>query len=373
MSCDYYLLPHLGIRSLHPYIPGRSIEEVARELGITDIIKLASNENPLGCSPLAKKALAELSGAQIANYPSPANHPILSKLSQKSGLSKEMITLGNGTDLLFLILLITFTLHTGKHVLTHEYAFISYRLQAQTLGIPISTVPLNPDWQVNISAMIEACNDQTALIFLANPNNPTGLFIPPEEIKRLITHIPPSTILVLDEAYYEYAYKLGDKSSINLLAQHPNLVITRTFSKVYGLAGLRLGYAIANPHITELIQRVQPPFVVNTAALVAANAALDDDDFILRSLKLNQEGMQQLLRGFEALKINSLPSSCNFITIDYQTDSRPIYQYLLKHGIIVRPLIQYGLENQLRISIGNTQQNACLLDKLANCLAEINN
>ncbi|KTC87807.1 histidinol-phosphate transaminase [Legionella drozanskii] len=373
MSCDYYLLPHLGIRSLHPYIPGRSIEEVARELGITDIIKLASNENPLGCSPLAKKALAELSGAQIANYPSPANHPILSKLSQKSGLSKEMITLGNGTDLLFLILLITFALHTGKHVLTHEYAFISYRLQAQTLGIPISTVPLNPDWQVNISAMIEACNDQTALIFLANPNNPTGLFIPPEEIKRLITHIPPSTILVLDEAYYEYAYKLGDKSSINLLAQHPNLVITRTFSKVYGLAGLRLGYAIANPHITELIQRVQPPFVVNTAALVAANAALDDDDFILRSLKLNQEGMQQLLRGFEALKINSLPSSCNFITIDYQTDSRPIYQYLLKHGIIVRPLIQYGLENQLRISIGNAQQNACLLDKLANCLAEINN
>lgn len=372
MPCDYHQLPHPGIQSLKPYIPGKSIEELAREQGLSDIIKLASNENPLGCSPLVREALANLSAMQIAGYPAPAHHPLLHKLSEKLAVSEKMITLGDGTDLLFFFLLTTFALDTGRHMLTHEHAFISYKIQAQTLGIPISITPLKTDWQVDIDAMIGACNQNTALLFIANPNNPTGLQIPHTEIKRLLTHIPASTILVLDEAYYEYAYSPDDKTSINLLAEHPNLVITRTFSKAYGLAGLRLGYAIASVEITELLQRVQPPFAVNQAALAAANAALDDSDFVAQSVALNVKGMYQMLVGLDALKLDHLPSSCNFVTIDCQTDAEPIYQALLKQGVIVRPLHAYGLCNHLRISIGNALQNARFLDKLALCLPELN-
>lgn len=364
MVCDYYQLPHPGIRSLNPYIPGKSIEALAREQGLTDIIKLASNENPLGCSPLVRQALANLSGVEIASYPAPSHHPLTAKLSQKIGVSEKKITLGDGTDLLFFFLLTTFALHTGKQMLTHDCAFLSYRVQAETLGIPTVITPLKPNWEVNIDAMIKAINQDTAIIFLANPNNPTGLLIPAGEIERLLAAIPKSTLFVLDEAYFEYTYEKGDKTTLNLLERYSNLVITRTFSKAYGLAGLRLGYAIANPEITDLLHRVQPPFAVNRAALSAAKAALDDEDFIQQSVELNRRGMQQLQQGLDALGLKYLPSSCNFVTIDCQRDSQEIYQGLLNKGIIVRPLKQYGLPNHLRVTIGTTQQNTRVLDNL---------
>ncbi len=364
MPCDFYSLPHSGIRSLHPYIPGKPIEELAREQDLTNIIKLASNENPLGCSPLVKEALAKLSGIQIAAYPSPGNHPLIAKLCKKIGISEQMITLGDGSDLLFFFLLTTFALATGKKMLTHDCAFLSYKVQAQTLGIPALIIPLKLNWEVDIDAMIKACSEEVAIIFIANPNNPTGLFIEPQEIERLLATIPASTILVLDEAYYEYAYPADDQRTVNLLFRYPNLVITRTFSKAYGMAGLRLGYAMANPQITELLHRVQPPFAVNQAALAAAHAALDDQAFIKQTLELNSSEMKQLLQSLNALTIKSLRSSCNFVTIDCQSDSLEIYQSLLNKGIIVRPLHQYGLPNFLRISIGTAQQNARLIDNL---------
>jgi histidinol-phosphate aminotransferase len=365
LPCDYHQLPHPGIQSLHPYIPGKSIEELASELGLRDIIKLASNENPLGCSPLAKEALDKFSAMQIARYPAPATHPLLRKLSEKLTVSEQMLTFGDGSDLLFLFLLITFALHTGKHILTHKYAFIAYQIQAQTLGIPVSFSALKDNWEIDIDAMIAACSHKTGLIMLANPNNPTGLLIPYTDIERLLSQIPATTILVLDEAYYEYAYSPGDKTSIKLLAQYPNLVITRTFSKAYGLAGLRLGYAIASPEITELLQRVQLPFLVNQASLIAADAALKDNDFIAQTIEVTAKGMAQLHQGLNRLKIKYLPSFGNFVTIDCQRDSLPIYQGLLRQGIIVRPLHPYGLANYLRISIGTRDQNARFLDKLA--------
>jgi histidinol-phosphate aminotransferase len=370
LHCDYHQLPHPGIQSLHPYIPGKSIQELAGEQGLSEIIKLASNENPLGCSPLVREALAKLKAKEIARYPAPAVHPLMPKLSEKLAVSEQMLTLGNGSDLLFFFLLTTFALHTGKHMLTHKYAFISYQIQAQTLGIPVSFTALKDNWEVNIDEMIATCSQKTALIMLANPSNPTSLLIPYKEIKRLLTQIPATTILVLDEAYYEYAYPSGDKTTINLLAQYPNLVITRTFSKAYGLAGLRLGYAIANPEITKLLQRVQLPFVVNQASLTAAYAALKDEDFIAQTIEVNTKGMAQLHQGLDSLKIEYLPSHCNFVTINCQQDSLPIYQGLLKQGIIVRPLHPYGLPNHLRISIGTRDQNARFLDKLAICLCE---
>ncbi|KTC81545.1 histidinol-phosphate transaminase [Legionella brunensis] len=370
MSCDYHQLPHAGIQSLSPYIPGKAIEELAREQGLTDIIKLASNENPLGCSFKAKEALAKLSRIQLATYPSPMNHPLRHKLSQKLGINEHMLTLSNGSDLLFSLILTTFALHTGKQMLTHEHSFISYGIQAQTLGIPIQKIPLQSDWQVDIEAMISASQNNTAVLFLANPNNPTGIFINPDKIKKLLVNVPKSTIVVLDEAYYEYAYKNGDHTSINLLQQHPNLIITRTFSKAYGLAGLRLGYAIAHPAITELLLRVQPPFAVNQPALEAANAALDDDDFVQQTLEVNHHGMKQLQQGFDILKLNYLPSRCNFITFDCGMSSLPVYEGLLKQGIIVRPLHPYKLAHHLRVTIGNTIQNTRFLEKLAFCLSK---
>lgn len=370
MSCDYHGLPHPGIQSLNPYVPGKSIEELAKEQGLLNIIKLASNENPLGCSPLASEALAELSGMQIAIYPTPANHPLRQKLSTHLGIDAEMLTLSNGSDMLFSVLLATFALHNDKHMLTHDHAFISYQIQAQTLGIPVRSVGLQANWKVDIDAIIAACNQQTALIFIANPNNPTGLFINPDYIRKLLDNIPASTILVLDEAYYEYAYPEGDKTSTNLLQHYPNLVITRTFSKAYGLAGLRLGYAIANPKIAELLQRVQIPFAVNQAALAAANAAIDDEDFVRQTVELNAKGREQIRQGLEALNLASLPSSCNFITFDCGTSALPIYQGLLSKGVIVRPLAPYNLFNHLRVSIGNTLQNTRFLDTLTICLSE---
>ena len=364
MTCDYQLLPHEGIQSLSPYIPGKSAEQVANEQGLTNIIKLASNENPLGCSPLVTKALSALTPKQICTYPTSAHDPLRWKLAQKLAIDVEMLTLTNGSDALFPLLLICFALYSDKHILTHKHAFMTYGIQAKTLGIPVTITPLLPDWNVDIDAMIDACTEKTALIFIANPNNPTGLLISQSEILRLLQHIPETTILVLDEAYYEYIADTDKPRTIPLLARYSNLVITRTFSKAYGLAGLRLGYAITNPAITSIMQRVLLPFTVNKAALVAGSAALEDDDFIRQSVSNNINGLKQMQQGLAKLTFPQLPSACNFITFDYKKDTIPIYQSLQEHGIIVRPLHPYGLTNYLRVTIGTAEQNTRFLDTL---------
>jgi len=365
MPCDYDQLPHAGIRNLVPYVPGKSADELANERGLTDIIKLASNENPLGCSAYVLQALANLSGRQIATYPMSVNHPLRQKLADKVGVNTEMITLGNGSDALFCSLLTCFALHNDKHILTHDYAFSSYAIQAKTLGIPVVSTGVKSNFEIDIDAMIAACNENTALIFMANPNNPTGLLVNQEEIKRLLDNIPATTVFVLDEAYYEYSSKLGLGSTKDLLTKHSNLVITRTFSKAYGLAGLRLGYAIANPQITALLYRIQLPFVVNIAALTAGFAALDDDDFIQQTAQLNAQGLKQMQHGLDALSLAHLPTSGNFITVNCKTDCMAIYQGLQDYGIIVRPLHPYGLNTYLRVTIGTREQNIRFLDKLS--------
>ncbi|WP_298623201.1 histidinol-phosphate transaminase [uncultured Legionella sp.] len=366
MSIDFQQFPHAGIRSLIPYKPGKSIEELAKEKGLTDIIKLASNENPLGCSPRALSAIHSISSQIIATYPSPINHPLMSKLANKLEINTDQVFLSNGSDYLFNILLNCFALHTGKHILTHDFAFSSYAIQAQALNIPVHSVALDDNWQININNLIEACTDQTGLIFLANPNNPTGLLTSQEEIKHLLEQIPESTLLVLDEAYYEYASAKMSCNSLNWLSEHPNLIITRTFSKIYGMAGLRLGYAIANSDIIAILQKLQLPFAVNQIALSAAYAALDDAEFIQNSLTVNQEGMMQLKEGFDALNINYLPSFCNFLTFDCNEDGMALYNYLLNNGIIVRPLHAYKMNNHIRVSIGTKEQNSRFLTALNN-------
>lgn len=365
MTCDYQHLPHSGIRTLQPYIPGKPVAELASELGITDIIKLASNENPLGCSQMALNALANMSGSLIAAYPAPAIHPVKNKLGQKLLIDENRITLGNGSDFIFTLLMTAFGLHNNKHILTHDQAFLTYSVQAKTLGIPLISTPLMDNWEVDIPAMIKACNQDTSLIFIANPNNPTGLLVPHDQIRLLLETAPKTTIVVIDEAYYEFAYPIGDRKTLTLLEEFPNLVITRTFSKAYGLAALRLGYAISSREICELLHRVQLPFSVNQAALEAAYAALDDEEFLEQSLELNNIGLQQMRTGLEALNLFALPSECNFITFDCGMNAIPVYQELLTKGIIVRPLTQYGLPNFLRVSIGTPEQNSRFLEQLS--------
>ncbi len=365
MAVNFQELSHSGIRSLVPYKPGKSIEELAREKGITDIIKMASNENPLGCSPMALEALRTMSKYVLATYPSPANHPLIPSLAEKLGVHINQLFVSNGSDYIYTILLNSFVLHQNKHIITHDYAFSTYAIQAHTLNIPVHSTAIHKNWQVDIDAIIEAANAQTGIIFIANPNNPTGVFISQKEIKRLLDNIPESTLLVIDEAYYEFAAPLYSCNSIEWLANHPNLVITRTFSKIYGLAGLRLGYALANPSIIEILQRVQLPFTVNQAALTAAHAALSDDKFLSQSLKINAEGMEQMRSGFDHLGVNYIPSACNFLTFDCKTDSMSLYNYLLDRGIIVRPLHAYKMNNYIRVTIGTKEQNARFLEALS--------
>lgn len=368
MSCDYSELPHQGIKTLHPYVPGKSIEELAREQGISDIIKLASNENPLGCSPRVREVLTNLSGQCIATYPSPSLHPLMSQLSQHLNISESQLTLCNGSDFIYSLLMILFALQQDKHVLTHDKAFSTYQIQAQTLGVPCKMTPMTTDWQVDISAMIEASCHKTAIIFLANPNNPTGVLIQQSEVKRLLDGVSKSTIVVLDEAYYEFAYPLNDPAGIALLDAYPNLIITRTFSKIYGLAGLRLGYAIASKTISDLIKRVQLPFMVNQVAMAAGCAALADQQFVRDTLALNAEGMLCMRNGLAALGLDQIPSVCNFITFDCAQNAMPVYQKLLQQGIIVRPLNAYGMPRHLRVSIGKAEQTQRFLDALPGCL-----
>lgn len=365
MPCDYGKLPHIGIRDLIPYVPGKSVDELAQERGLTDIIKLAGNENPLGCSALVTQALVRLSGQEIATYPMSVNHPLRQKLADKFAIDKNMITLGNGSDSLFCSLLTCFALHNNKNILTHDYAFSSYAIQAKTLGIPVVSTPLKPNFEVDIEAMIHACNAETALIFMANPNNPTGILVSQDDITHILKSIPETTIFVLDEAYYEYVDDPDKAYSIALLKKHPNLVITRTFSKAYGLAGLRLGYAMANPQITALLYRIQLPFVVNIAALTAANAALDDDEFITQTVQLIHQGLKQMQLGLTALGLTHIPTAGNFITFDCKADGMYLYQRLQDYGIIVRPLHPYGLNHYLRVTIGTQDQNNCFLHTLS--------
>ncbi len=364
MSIDFLQLPHPGIRSLVPYKPGKSIEELAREKNITDIIKLASNENPLGCSPLALAALQSMPPHLIATYPSPLNHPLVPKLASKLNISVDQLFVSNGSDNLFSIFLNCFALHTDKHILVHDFCFSSYAIQANTYNIPVRSAAINDHWEVDIDKLINACTPQTGLIFIANPNNPTGILISQHEIKRLLDNIPETTLVVLDEAYYEYAASQLECNSIDWLDKHPNLVITRTFSKIYGLAGLRLGYAIAHPDIIAILQRVQLPFAVNQVALTAAHAALDDDEFLRLSLKINDEGIAQITQGLDSLSLNHIPSAGNFIAFDCNEDGLSLYNYLLDKGIIVRPLHPYRMNHYIRVTIGTKEQNERFLNAL---------
>src|SRR3990167_4479326 len=358
---DFRLLANQGVRNLTPYQPGKPIEEVERELGITSIIKLASNENPLGPSP---KAIASAKQALLTAhiYPDGNCYEFKHILSSFLAIKPEQITVGNGSENL-LELIVKSYLNCNDEVIISQYAFLTIPIIIKSYNIKIIIAPA-VNWGHHIKNIIDAVNEKTKMIFLVNPNNPTGTYTNKNDFLLLMKSIPPGVIVVSDEAYAEYILRDVYPKTLDYLANYPNLIITRTFSKAYGLAALRFGYAISSPEIADILNRARLPFNVNTIAAKAAIAALTDKEHIKKSVLVNQQGMQQLEAGLKQLKIPYIPSIGNFITMDVN-DAASVYQQLLLEGIIVRPLKAYNMPKHIRVTIGTFEQNQRFLTAMS--------
>lgn len=367
MSCDFLALAQPGVQKLSPYVPGKPVDELARELSLdpATIVKLASNENPLGPSPKALAAIkAQLD--DLTRYPDGNGFVLKTKLAERYGVGVEQITLGNGSnDILELVA--RAYLAPGLNAVFSEHAFAVYPIATQAVGAQAKPVPAR-EWGHDLEAMLGAIDEDTRVVFIANPNNPTGTWFGPDALARFLSRVPEHVLVVLDEAYIEYAEGGDLPNGLDFLAAHPNLLVSRTFSKAYGLAALRVGYAISSARIADVLNRVRQPFNVNSLALAAACAALDDVQFLTDTRACNAAGMRQLEAGFKALELDWIPSRGNFIAVDLGRDAAPVNQALLRDGVIVRPVASYGMPTFLRVSIGTEAENARFLDALRKVL-----
>ena len=367
MNNKFIALAKQNIHQMTPYVPGKPIEETARELGLDEksIIKLASNENPLGTSTKVKEIIsAAVPGLSL--YPDGSAFMLKKALSVHLGIDTSRITPGNGSDELLRLLAMAYA-GPGDEVIFSQYSFVVYMLATLSVSAKPVVVPAS-SWGADIDHIVAAVNENTRIIYIANPNNPTGTWLSPDQIQSLLKRINSKVIVVLDEAYIEYSDDTDIHDSISWTDKYQNLVITRTFSKAYGMAGLRIGYAIANPQITDVINRVRPPFNVNEIAQKAAVAALSDQQFIKLSQQNNQKGMQELQQGFKTLGLNYIPSKGNFITVDVDNDNKKIAEQLLSAGIIVRPLNGYKMPRHIRVTVGSAEENAKFLKVLSDIL-----
>ncbi len=354
-----------GVANLNPYVPGKPVSELERELGITNSVKLASNENPLGCSP---KAIAAINGelGEIARYPDGGGYELRNALANKHGLSSSCVTLGNGSnDVLDMIARVF--LGPGKESLFSQHAFAVYPISSQAVGSDLKIAPAK-DYGHDLDAMAKMITERTSVIWIANPNNPTGNWLGSRELRSFVESVSSEIIVVVDEAYIEYVEEDDYPDASKWLSDFPNLIVTRTFSKAYGLASLRVGYGLSHPDVADLLNRVRQPFNVNSMALAAARAAMEDTDFIRRAIETNRDGMSQLVQGFDQMGLEYIPSVGNFITVDVQRSGPEVDQALLREGCIVRPVANYGLPNHLRVSIGLPGENARLLDAMKKVL-----
>jgi len=352
------------VRAISPYQPGKPITELAREMGlpVDSIVKLASNENPLGMSPKAKKAV-ESAVVGIERYPD--QFDLIKALSAHCGIEMNQVVLGNGSnDVLDLIARVF--LAPGRSAVFAQHAFAVYPLATLAAGAELIVVPAK-NYGHDLDAMKAAIRPDTRIVWIANPNNPTGNFLPYAEVRAFLEAIPKDVVVVLDEAYNEYLASAERQDTAAWLKEFPNLVITRTFSKIYGLAGLRVGYALASAEIADLMNRVRQPFNVNNLALAAAVAALDDHLFVAESYQLNHRGMEQIVAGLKRLGLEHIPSHGNFVTFK-AGDAASVNQKLLKQGVIVRPIGGYGLPDWLRVTIGTEPENARFLEALERAL-----
>lgn len=349
-----------GVQGLRPYEPGKPLSQLEREYGVRDAIKLASNENPLGPSPAALEAMRGALG-EIARYPDGNGFDLKRALAHRYDVDNAGITLGNGSNDVLEIIARAF-LQPGLEAVFSQHAFAVYPIVTQAVGAAARVVPTHdgsrgPRYGHDLEAMLAAVTDQTRMIFIANPNNPTGTWLKRDELDAFLQRVPRQVVVVLDEAYVEYVDEPDYPDSIPWLAQFPNLILTRTFSKAFGLAGLRVGFALSHPEIADVLNRVRQPFNVNTLALIAATAALTDRAHLEASLKLNRAGMAQWAEILAELDLEAIPSVGNFLCVDVGRPAAAVYEALLREGVIVRPVANYGLPNHLRITLGLAQEN----------------
>jgi len=356
------------VRAIAPYQPGKPISELAREMGLEEhkIVKLASNENPLGLSPRARAAI-EQALDDLTRYPDGNAFELKAALSRRYGLKPECMVIGNGSNDILELAAGAF-LTPGSSAVYSRHAFAVYPLATQGRGGRGIAVPAK-DYCHDLNAMAEAIRSDTRIVFIANPNNPTGTHLAPAALEAFLKRVPADVAVVLDEAYNEYLPPEARSDSIGWLKTHRNLIISRTFSKAYGLAGLRVGYGFMAPEIADLLNRLRQPFNVNSLALAAATAALDDVDFVRESYELNRQGMAQLEKGFRELGLNWIKSYGNFISFELprkegQSQAGLVYQGLLKLGVIVRPVAGYDMPDHLRVTIGTTEENHIFLAAL---------
>ena len=369
MACDLLKLAVPAVQSLSPYLPGKPIEELAREQGLNvdDIVKLASNENPLGPPQTALDAMAAAQ-EELARYPDGGGYQLKQALAEKLAVAPEQLTLGNGSNELLVLLAQCFLDEQASAVFS-QYAFVVYPLAVKAVGAQAIEVPAQ-HYGHDLEAIAAAIRENTRVVFLANPNNPTGTHFTAQALETFMGRVPNSVIVVLDEAYFEYGVGAELSDGVQLLDRYPNLVVTRTFSKAYGLAGLRVGYAISNPVIADVLNRLRQPFNVNLLAQIGAMAALEDEDYLTRSVEVNRQGMEQLEQGLQTLGLEWIPSTGNFITVNVRCDAMAVYEGLLLAGVIVRPVVNYGLSSHLRISIGLAEENRRCLAALGQVLAQ---
>ena len=357
------------VGAIAPYQPGKPVSEVARERGLVEsrIIKLASNENPRGASPQAINAIHSALG-EVARYPDGNAFALKDVLAEVHGIAPECIVLGNGSNDVLELAAIAF-LAPGTSAVYAQHCFVVNRLATQARGADGIEVPAH-EFGHDLGAMRAALRDDTRVIFVSNPNNPTGTWIEPSAVLEFVRTLPSEVLVVLDEAYHEYLAAEDQSASIEWIQEFPNLLVTRTFSKAHGLAGLRVGYGVAHPEVADLLNRVRQPFNVNSVAQAAAIAALGDTAFVEESVKLNLLGMQQLTTGFEALGLDWIPSHGNFVSVRVG-DAGQVFDELLARGVIVRPIAGYALPEHLRITVGLESENARLLETLAAVLQAV--
>ena len=360
------LRPLEHVRAIAPYVPGKPVATLARERGLDPgaIIKLASNENPLGMSPRARAALLA-SIDDGARYPDGSCFDLREALGRRHGAPSNWFCVGNGSNDI-LEMAASAQLAAGRSCVISQYSFAIYAIAIQARGARAIVVPAR-NFGHNLEEMAAAIEDDTHLVYVANPNNPTGTFASPDEIDAFLAFVPPRVMVVLDEAYDEFLPPRLRADPLARVERHPNVVVVRTFSKAYGLAGLRVGYALGRPQAIELFDRVRAPFNVSSPAQAAAAAALEDEEFLGRTLALNEAGVRQLEEGFAGLGLRFVPSRANFVLVEVGNAAR-VDDQLLDAGIIVRPVAGYGLPGWLRVSVGLPEENERLLGALARIL-----
>ena len=359
------------VREIAPYVGGRPISEVAREFGLDEakIVKLASNENPLGMPDSAKKAMLK-AAEDLARYPDSNGFELKNVLAKKFSVPFEWITLGNGSNDI-LELTTRAVAHEGDEIVFSKHAFAVYPLATQAVGAKAVEVPATSELGHDLSAMLKAINAKTRLVFVANPNNPTGSFLTAKAIEQFIEQVPAHVVVVVDEAYNEFLTPEQQYNAVDWVRRFPNVIVSRSFSKAYGLAGLRIGYGIAQNNLTDLLNRIRQPFNVNSLAQAAAIAALGDQEFLKKCYDLNQAGYAQLTQAFDQMGLKYIPSSGNFVLVkvgDQADSGSKVNLELLKAGVIVRPVGNYGLPEWLRISIGLPEENEVFIKALKNIL-----